>query len=72
MIPHCTVLEKTSQDVSDLLNHDLHNISKWVKYNKLVLNVDKSTSMIFWERSKLTTQPSLNLSVNGLQLRQAM
>jgi len=63
---------KTPQDVSDLLNHDLHNIRKWVKDNKLVSNVDKSTSMIFWKRSKLTTQPSLNLSVNGLQLRQAM
>ena len=63
--------EKT-QAVSNLLNHDLQNISKWVKDNKLVLNIDKSTLMIFWKKSKLTTQPSLNLSVNGLQLRQVM
>lgn len=63
---------KTPHDVSNLLNHDLQNISKWVKDNKLALNVDKSTSMIFWKRSKLITEPSLNLSVNGLQLRQVM
>ena len=64
--------EKTPQDVSNLLNHDLQNISKWVKDNKLLLNVDQSTLMIFWKRSELTTQHSLNLSVNGLQLRQVM
>lgn len=63
---------KTPHDVSNLLNHDLQNIGKWVKGNKLALNVDKSTSMIFWKRSKLITEPSLNLLVNGLQLRQVM
>lgn len=63
---------KTPHDVSNLLNHDLQNIGKWVKDNKLALNVDKSTSMIFWKRSKLITEPSLNLLVNGLQLRQVM
>ncbi len=53
-----------------LLNNDLEKVGNWVQENKLVLNIEKTTSIIFGSKFILANDASLNLSIEGLQLKQ--
>ena len=50
--------------------HTHKQVCKWVKENKLALNISKTTSIIFGPKFKLNNDASLNLSIEGLPLKQ--
>ncbi len=56
--------------VSDNLQHDLSNVEVWVSKNRLVLNADKTNSMLIGSRQKVKSAPSLNLSIKDKIIEQ--
>ena len=38
-------------EIENILNEELHEIVKWLKVNKLTLNVDKTQCMLFTDKN---------------------
>jgi hypothetical protein len=49
------------------LNRDLENLSKWLKFNKLKLNVSKTKYLIMTERRSSIENGSMSLTIDGEQ-----
>lgn len=47
-----SVSASTTQEATDKINEDLTNVSKWLKLNKLKLNIEKTKCMVINKRSK--------------------
>ena len=43
--------DKSLYTLANKVNHDLKNLSQWLKANKLCLNV-KKTELVFWQKKK--------------------
>ncbi len=56
--------------VSDNLQHDLSNVEVWVSKNRLVLNADKTNSILVGSWQKVKSAPSLNLSIKDKIIEQ--
>ena len=52
--------------LSEMLNSDLENISKYTVMNNLIINLTKTKSMLFFKNNNI----SLNLSLNSFQIEQ--
>ena len=52
------------EDMVNSLNHELHDISLWLKVNKLSLNIKKTHYMVFTSTRKNITDP-LDISIDG-------
>lgn len=61
---------KTSAELTQVLNRVLGTIERWVKQNKLVLNISKTKSIVFGSSHSLSRDPALNLCINKEQIEQ--
>ncbi len=61
-----TSIEKWSAD----LDEELQLVVKWVRNNKMVLNLTKTKSIVFGSNSKLKLKPQLNVSVKSVPIEQ--
>jgi hypothetical protein len=50
------------------LNRDLENLSKWLKFNKLKLNVNKTKDMLVSGRTTTADAETTNLHIDGDQI----
>jgi hypothetical protein len=50
------------------LNKELQLVSEWVAGNKLVLNISKTKSIVFWTNISLNPKPQLNLVMNNVEI----
>ena len=69
-----TVIYLSSTSTSDIelkLNLDLANLSQWLHYNKLVLNMKKTEFMTFGTRQRLARQKcdETDISLNGQSIK---
>ena len=55
--------------VSWALNHDLTNVSSWLRANKLSLHIGKTSSMLISSKPK-TQNPDLNLNLDDTNINQ--
>ena len=62
------VQAKTQIEVMLDLRVELAIMSKWLRANKLALNMDKTKYLIFGSRQMLIDKPDLNLMVNGKKI----
>lgn len=60
----------TSFELREKLQVELYNITKWVRMNKLVLNIAKTKSIVFGSRNALANATALNLFVDGVSTEQ--
>ena len=50
-----------------LINNEIEKVNKWLKFNKLALNVDKTKNMLFHKRRPVTPiQFSMNSRINDV------
>ena len=56
--------------ISDKLQLDLSKVELWVAKNRLVLNADKTNSILIGSRQKIKSAPSLNLSIKDKIIEQ--
>ena len=71
-----TVFHLSSSSTSEIelkLNLDLANLSQWLHYNKLVLNMKKTEFMMFGTRQRLARQncDGTDISLNGQSVKHA-
>ena len=69
-----TVIYLSSTSTSDIelkLNLDLANLSQWLHYNKLVLNMKKTEFMMFGTRQRLARQKCdvTDINLNGQSIK---
>jgi hypothetical protein len=50
------------------LNRDLENLSKWLKFNKLKLNVSKTKYLIMTGRRSSIENESMSMTIGGEQI----
>ena len=59
-------------EIESMLQHDVDCVADWLCANKLTLNVIKTEYMMIGSRQRLATfAKNLNLSLNGIALKQA-
>jgi len=56
--------------IQNTLQAELNHIWDWVQANKLVLNVEKTKSILMGSRHRLRSNPELQLSLNGKRIEQ--
>ena len=61
----------STSDIELKLNLDLANLSQWLHYNKLVLNMKKTEFMTFGTRQRLARQKcdETDISLNGQSIK---
>ena len=52
------------------LNKELQLVSEWVVWNKLVLNISKTKSIVFGTNHSLKPKPQLKLVNNNVEIEQ--
>ena len=60
----------TAERLTSILNEELQSALEWVTINQLVLNVSKTTSIVFGTNKQLFSEPKLNLCVEGKAVEQ--
>jgi hypothetical protein len=60
------------QEYMEKLNRDLENLSKWLKFNKLKLNVSKTKYIIMTGRQSNIENGSKSLKIDGEQIAMVM
>ena len=60
----------TSAELREKIQVELNNITKWVRMNKLVLNIAKTKSIVFGSRYALANADALNLLVDGISVEE--
>ena len=65
-----TVKAKDVQTVNDYLQKESDNIEKWCIDNKMVINIEKTKSMLIASNQKLrnTSEPDLNIKIQGKRI----
>ena len=58
---------KPQDNVSDIINKELVNVSNWLSANKLNLNVSKSNFLHF-HHGQLHSKPSIDIKINGIKV----
>lgn len=61
---------KTSAELTHVLNKVLGAIERWIKQNRLVLNISKTKSIVFGSSHSLSHDSALNLGINKEQIEQ--
>ena len=57
-------------DLENVLNEELLLIKRWVNTNKLVLNLDKTKSIVLWDRRAKGVEPKLQLKLDDKTIEQ--
>ena len=52
--------------IQDGVNHDLAIITKWLKANKLSLNIKKDTLHVFFSKKTNKVNPDISLKIDGV------
>ena len=60
----------TSVELKDNLQIEFNNITKWIRMNKLVLNISQTKSIVFGSRYALANATALDLFVEGISVEQ--
>jgi hypothetical protein len=70
---HCCIFghQCSVQESMEKLNHDLENLSKWLKFNKLKLNVSNTKYIIMTGRRSNIENGSTALIIDGEQIARA-
>lgn len=58
-----SVSARSTQEAADKINDDLTNVSKWLKLNKLKLNIEKTKCMVINSRSEINVNIKVENSV---------
>lgn len=53
-----------------IINIELQVVSEWVKENKMVLNVSKTSCMIVQSNYNFDTNPVINIKMNNITINQ--
>ena len=61
---------KSQIDLLLTLRLEISIVAKWLKANKLTLNVAKTKLVVFGSRTKLQNLPYLNLTIDGEPIQQ--
>ena len=67
MIPICSYLMETVINILNGPNNCLKDLDNWLKSNKLTLNLEKTSYMVFSSRKML----SINLLLNNVEIEKA-
>jgi hypothetical protein len=59
----------TANEVNETLK-ELQSVLEWVVRNKLVLNISKTTSIVYGTDNFLSSRPQLNLVMNDVAVEQ--
>ena len=62
-----------TRDINNVItiNSEIINISKWLKLNKLSLNVAKTKAMLFRSPQKLISYPVLNIDGHNIEFEKS-
>lgn len=60
----------TTNKLDTVLNAELQSVVEWVKRNKLVMNVSKTSSMVLGSNHTISKNPELNLRINDVCINQ--
>lgn len=61
---------RTTNELDTVLNSELQAVVEWVKRNKLVLNVLKTTCILFGSSHIISSDPQLNIRINDISINQ--
>ena len=56
--------------ISENLHNDLLNVEEWIRKNRLVLNVEKTKSILIGGRQRIKVAQPLNLSMKNKSITQ--
>ncbi len=62
--------ETTIGDLNTNLSQEMKLVLDWINGNKLILNVSKTTSMVIGTNHSLRSNPSLDLNINNVLIKQ--
>jgi hypothetical protein len=65
----CSFQITNNSDMSSCINGELEKIHEWMSANKLSVNIEKTTYIIF-HRKQQRNVPRLNLTLNGIRIKQ--
>ena len=60
----------TATEITAKLNKELQLVTEWVARNKLVLNIYKTKSILFWTNHSLNPKPQWNIVTNNVEIEQ--
>ena len=61
-----STLQTFGNPIDEMINHELHKVSYWLKVNKLSLNIEKTKYMIFAPHNKSIND--INIQVDGKKI----